>query len=77
MSASIQHYDSPTLLLDAYLLICLLLDATLSLWTQCHLFYENHEETIEDWYFNRFRGDDSSGLHNHLCVENAKGKLLK
>ena len=45
---------------------------------QCYAFFEKHEETIEDWYFNIYKDEDNAdGLQKHLCVDTAKGAVTR
>ena len=36
---------------------------------------EEHEELIEQWWFNEYSASENADLHQYLCIDNIKGKI--
>ena len=34
---------------------------------------EEHEELIEQWWFNEYSASENADLHQYLCIDNIKG----
>ena len=38
---------------------------------------EEHEEVMEQWWFNEYSASEDADLHQYLCIDNIKGIYLQ